>query len=50
MSASPPKADMCGATNDVGYGPIADISVPKFFRDLAMFQAMFTAALATSKL
>ena len=25
MSASPPKADMCGATNDVGYGLIADI-------------------------
>jgi len=21
MSALPPKADMCGATSDVGYGP-----------------------------
>ena len=26
MSALPPKADMCGATRDVRYGPIADIS------------------------
>jgi hypothetical protein len=26
MSALPPKADMCGATGDVRYGPIADIS------------------------
>jgi len=25
MSALPPKADMCGATSNVGYGPIADI-------------------------
>jgi hypothetical protein len=25
MSALPPKADMCGATGNVGYGPIADI-------------------------
>jgi hypothetical protein len=25
MSALPPKADMCGATSDVRYGPIADI-------------------------
>jgi hypothetical protein len=25
MSALPPKADMCGATRDVRYGPIADI-------------------------
>src|SRR5262249_52416343 len=24
MSALPPKADMCGATRDVRYGPIAD--------------------------
>src|SRR4029079_151008 len=29
MSALGPKADMCGATGDVGYGPIADIR-PKF--------------------
>jgi hypothetical protein len=26
MSALPPKADMCGATRDVRFGPIADIS------------------------
>src|SRR5262245_42376220 len=26
MSALPPKADMCGATTDVRFGPIADIS------------------------
>ena len=25
MSASPPKADACAATSDVGFGPIADI-------------------------
>ena len=25
MSALPPKADMCAATGDVCYGPIADI-------------------------
>jgi len=25
MSALPPKADMCGATKDVRYGPKADI-------------------------
>ncbi len=25
MSALPPKADMCSATRDVRYGPIADI-------------------------
>jgi len=26
MSALPPKADMCGATSDVRFGPIADIT------------------------
>jgi uncharacterized PurR-regulated membrane protein YhhQ (DUF165 family) len=31
-------------------GQLADIWVPNFFRDLAMFQAMFTAALAALKL
>jgi hypothetical protein len=25
MSALPPKGDMCGATRDVRFGPIADI-------------------------
>ena len=28
MSALPPKADMCGATRDVRYGPIADMIRP----------------------
>jgi hypothetical protein len=27
MSASPPKADMCGAIADVRYGPKADIVI-----------------------
>jgi hypothetical protein len=27
MSTLPPKADMCGATRDVRFGPIADIAV-----------------------
>jgi hypothetical protein len=27
MSALPPKADMCVATRDVRYGPIADILI-----------------------
>ena len=27
MSALPPKADMCGATRDVRFVPIADIGV-----------------------
>ena len=26
MSALPPNADMCAATTDVGYGPIADMA------------------------
>jgi hypothetical protein len=26
MSALPPKADMCGATRDVRYGPEADMA------------------------
>ena len=29
MSALPPKADMCGATRDVRFVPIADIAVKK---------------------
>ena len=29
MSALPPKADMCGATSDVRFGPIADIAKQK---------------------
>jgi hypothetical protein len=27
MSALPPKADMCGATSDVRFGPKADITL-----------------------
>ena len=30
MSALPPKADMCGATRDVRFGPKADIHVTPF--------------------
>jgi hypothetical protein len=30
MSALPPKADMCGATRNVRYGPIADITSVNF--------------------
>ena len=37
MSALPPKADMCGATRDVRFGPKADIEgfvcVPLWFSD-----------------
>ena len=29
MSALRPKADMCSATRDVRFGPIADMGVPK---------------------
>ena len=31
MSASPPKADICGATRDVRFGPIADIGLTEQF-------------------
>jgi hypothetical protein len=34
MSALPPKADMCGATRDVRYRPIADISWASSFEPL----------------
>ena len=27
LSVAPPKADMCGATRDVRFGPIADILI-----------------------
>ena len=30
MSASPPKADVCGATSDVRFGPIADMTTLRF--------------------
>src|SRR5262245_11781115 len=30
MSALPPKADMCGATRDVRFGPIADMATLLF--------------------
>ena len=35
MSALPPKADMCGATGNVGYGPIADIVASAILNDFA---------------
>jgi hypothetical protein len=31
MSALPPKADMCDATSDVRFGPIADIGGATLF-------------------
>jgi len=31
MAALPPRADMCSATRDVRFGPIADISMPWCF-------------------
>src|SRR6476661_10396099 len=34
MSALPPKADMCGATGDVRFGPKADISWASSFEPL----------------
>ena len=34
MSALPPKADMCGATRDVRYGPKADITELGFHQRL----------------
>ena len=33
MSALPPKADMCGATRDVRFVPIADIAQMEFGLD-----------------
>jgi len=41
MSALPPKADMCGATRDVRFVPIADIVVICDMRQL--FQACSSA-------
>jgi hypothetical protein len=32
MSALPPKADMCGASSEVRYGPKADMSVSAWGR------------------
>ena len=32
MSALPPKADMCAATSDVRFVPIADIAPPGGFK------------------
>ena len=32
MSALPPKADMCGATRDVRFGPIADIGLVEVYK------------------
>jgi len=41
MSASPPKADMCGATRDVRFGPKADITalVKKWMWRRAVYSA-----------
>ena len=35
MSALPPKADMCGATSDVRYGPEAGIQIVVWYDDEA---------------
>ena len=45
ISALPPKADMCGATTDVGYGPEADI--PLFIRSPRRRAAEATTACST---
>jgi hypothetical protein len=36
MSAITPKADMCDATTDVRYGPIADLDVSDQRRNVAV--------------
>jgi hypothetical protein len=41
MSALPPKADMCGATRDVRYGPIADIGERNSLLDLRLLLSQF---------
>src|SRR5262249_20499005 len=45
MSALPPKADMCGATRDVRYGPKADIchSIDHFIGELLKKQGNVNA-------
>jgi hypothetical protein len=37
MSALPPKADMCGATKDVRFGPKADIALTESVRQKLVF-------------
>jgi len=34
MSALPPKADMCGATRDVCFGPKADVGIVTVFQEV----------------
>ena len=41
MSALPLKADMCGATGDVRYGPIADIGERNSLLDLRLLLSQF---------
>ncbi len=40
MSALPPKADMCGATRDVRFVPIADIALYWFEQLLLVESAL----------
>jgi hypothetical protein len=44
MSVSPPKADICGATRDVRFGPIADIGERNSFLGYACFLVSFGLA------
>jgi hypothetical protein len=44
MSALPPKADMCGAVADVGFGPLADIaSTTPHRKDFGVLRRIYDA-------
>ena len=45
MSALPPKADMCGATRDVRFGPKADISAQLFILNFVVAVAAVASPL-----
>jgi hypothetical protein len=46
MSALPPKADMCGATGDVGFGPIADIATYSIISLMSNLKTAFDETIA----
>jgi hypothetical protein len=48
MSALPPKADMCVATRDVRFGPIADIRQPRWRNSRVMSLASKVAGTVTT--
>jgi hypothetical protein len=53
MSALPPKADMCSATRDVRFGPIADItnySITSSARPISVLGTLTPSALAVFRL